>query len=117
LTAQDAVDVARSLTEQLRNVDAIGQETALVGKGAHRGDRRQLVARRQLDDALAMPHREWVRRQEQRTTRLSRKPPRYPLRSLRDRAPACPVRRTRIVRLLTESIARSLWHRDYCDCR
>src|SRR5215469_5822740 len=29
LTAQDAVDVARSLTEQLRDVDAIGQETAL----------------------------------------------------------------------------------------
>src|SRR5262249_15372464 len=72
LTTKDAVDVARSLTEQLRDVDAIGQETALVGKRAHRGDQRQLVARRQLYDALAMPHREWDRRRAQRTPSSSR---------------------------------------------
>jgi hypothetical protein len=74
LTAQDAADIACGLSEQLRDMDAIGQETALVGKGAHRCDKRQPVAGRQLDDTLAMAHREWVRRHEQRTTRLSRKP-------------------------------------------
>jgi hypothetical protein len=69
LTAQDAVDIACGLSEQLRNGDAIGQETALVGKGAHRGDQRQPVACRQLDDAFAMPRRERIGRHKQRTTR------------------------------------------------
>src|SRR5215475_1891904 len=71
--AQNAIDISGGATPVVYEVDSVGEQAAVSGKGRFAIDRRYVVSGRRQYDRRAMRDRKYIRHDDKAATRLAPK--------------------------------------------